>query len=109
MHIWPFAVCPISRGPPSAADGYDGGGGGNGENQYNNSDGNHRVKLSLGRPKQVCDRGRRWFTGVFFFRFYLFSVLFFYVRSVTVNLNATAGKGILHCRPEPAVIARMRL
>lgn len=46
--------------------------GGNGENQYNNSPGNHRVKLSLGRPKQVCDRGRRWFTGQFFSVLFIF-------------------------------------
>lgn len=49
--------------------------GGNGENRYNNSAGNHRVKLSLGRPKQVCDRGRRWFTACFSV-LYLFYVFF---------------------------------
>lgn len=57
-------------------------GGGNGENRYNNSAGNHRVKLSLGRPKQVCDRGRRWFTGVFFFRFYLFYIIIIFLRQI---------------------------
>lgn len=37
----------------------------------NNSPGNHRVKLSFGRPKQVCHTATcRWFTGVILFYFF---------------------------------------
>lgn len=46
---------------------------------YNGS-GNHRVKLSFGRPKQVWPR-----VQVVYGRF-------FYVRSVTLNLNAAASR-----------------
>lgn len=58
------------------------------KHRYNNSRGNHRVKLSFGRPKQVCRAA-----GAGGLRAY-----FFFLRQIRhrVNLNAAAGIYILH-------------